>query len=587
MRRPPRTFLWIAMNTPLHISRMERLAPWLAGGLFALPVVVAKYPPMADLPLHEASVALLRHWGDTRFAPPTLYFLNLGHSNQLFSLLVFAFSYVLPIAWASKTVVAASLVALPVAAGHFADHVRAPRWTALLVAPVGIGWLFFWGLVQNILGLVALLALLPSIDRFAERPKWRGALGMCGAMVLLHFAHQAMQLVACAALVLCCVGAPQERRGLSLVIRALPIVFCGALGFAANRYAWHVAGPLHIRSIPLVFHTFEHKLIGVPGVLFGGYEPYVRNLMMLLTGAPLILFAIERWRVPNERGRTIARRLHAWRFELLAALLFVMYFAAPMNIKSTTLVYHRFLPPAWAVLAVCVAANTPMARPLTRALCAVAPVASLLISWPTFVDSDRIYSDIDDLIPYVEPGSALVAFNLGPSPPHRLWSPVVALGHVMAVRGGRELFDYTQSTISPVAQRPAKQWPDAVHRLDGHPYAMRPDWDLTRFRYLFLVTPRPALAASVALALNSEARFLANKGDWYLFESRLPLVPIDADEATMPLPHPPTLLKKLEIVAADLSKQIEEAPHVAEADSPAEPVHPTTWLANADGGSTP
>src|SRR5579859_6711725 len=110
-------------------SRAERWAPYVAGALFAIPVLVAKYPPMDDMPLHEASVGLWRHWSDPQFAPRGLYYLNLGHANQLFSLLVYALSYLVAIGTASKIVVAASVLVFPVAAAHFADHVDSPRWT--------------------------------------------------------------------------------------------------------------------------------------------------------------------------------------------------------------------------------------------------------------------------------------------------------------------------------------------------------------------------------------------------------------------------------------------------------------------------
>src|SRR5580692_10346362 len=207
-------------------TRAERWAPWIAGALFALPVLIAKYPPMDDLPLHEAAVGLLRHWSDPQFAPRSLYYVNLGHSNQLFSFVLLALSFLMPIGVASKLIVATSVFLLPVAAARFADHVDAPRWTVLLAAPVVcLGWLFFWGLIQNIIGLVILLALLPAIDRFASQPTGRGAAWMCAAMLLLHFAHQAMQLVALAALVIFSVGtdAAGVSRARRIGLRAIPV----------------------------------------------------------------------------------------------------------------------------------------------------------------------------------------------------------------------------------------------------------------------------------------------------------------------------------------------------------------------------
>jgi hypothetical protein len=526
-------------NGPL--ARLERIVPWLGGLALALPVLIVRYPPMADLPLHEASVGLLRHWGDPHFAPPSIYFVNLGQSNQLFSILVYLFSWVVPIGWASKIVVAATVVALPVAATHFADHVGAPRWTALLVAPINLGWLFFWGLIQNMIGLVALIALMPAIDRFAAKPAPRSALALCGAMILFHFAHQAMQLVALLALVVCTVGSPiGGLRGAAL--RLVPAAFCAVIVAAAMASTWRFAGRLHYDTPLYRWAPLLYKVEEMPGVLFAGYETYVRDLMMLLVSLPVVLFFVERLRLRAGAARTWAERAREWRFELLALILFVLYLAAPLSMKSTTLVYHRFLPPAWAIFAVSAASHTArVARLLPRALCATAPLASLLTSWPVFVDADQMYSDLDVLLPKIEPGSAVIALSVGPDTGVRLWNPMVAEGHVVAVKGGRSLIDYTDSPNSPVSQRPTKIWAEPLRRMEGRPFRFRPAWDFTRYRYLLLTTPKPSRAAGLTLAMRNEATLIGAQGDWYLFESKLPLVPIDADDAPLPTPRPPTL----------------------------------------------
>ncbi len=496
---------------PAAADPLARVVPWLGGLALAAPVLIARFPPMSDLPLHEASIGLLRHWGDASFAPRSVYFVNLGHSNQLFSILVYLLSWIVPIGWASKIVVASSLVALAGAAGHLADHVGASRWTALLVAPVGLGWLFFWGLVQNIIGLVVLLALLPSIDRFAERPRTRGAVAMCGAMVLLHFAHQAMQLVALLALVIFSAGASlREWRGNAL--RLSPIAFCAAIVYGASVYAWHFAGPMHKATRPFQWETIGYKLASVSGVLFAGYEPYVRNLMLLLATVPLAIFAVDRVRGRPRGDLAWSAIVREWRFELLAAALFGLYLVAPLTIKSTTLVYHRFLPPAWAILAIGGAARTAkVSGNLPRILCAAVPVASLLIAWPVFVDSNQVYSDLDVLLPKIEPGSTYMGLNMGPDAQNRLWSPMVAMGHIVAVKGGRSLFDYTQSPVSPVSQRANKIWAEPLSRLELHPFRLRPAWDFTRFRYLLIATPMPTRAAALTLAMRDEATLIGSQ----------------------------------------------------------------------------
>jgi hypothetical protein len=557
--------IWVvAMN--LNRDRAESIVPWTAGVLFALPVLIAKYPPMADLPLHEASVGLWHHWGDARFAPPTVYFLNLGQANQLFSFLVFALAYVFPIAWASKLIVAGCLFALPLAAAHFSTYLGASRWPALLVAPLGLGWLFFWGLVQNILGLAALLWLLPVIDRFASRPTAKGLLATCTGMVLLHFAHQAMLIVACAALVMCSVGTTMRPKALAL--RASSLAFCVALVALGKAYASRVEGPRAVTTPPYRLTSVLYKLETIPGVLFGGYDVYIRNLVMALALAPVVLFAIKRVQRREPSEGTLSLRIHRWRFEWLAVVLFGVFLAAPITVRTTTLVYHRFLPPVWSLVAICAAARGAgaAARPLARALCTIVPVASLLIAWPSFADSDRVYRDLDAVMAPMQPGAAVMTLDLGPGPPRpRLWSPVNAMGHIVAVLGGRSLYDYTISPVSPVAQRPNKQWTEPADRMAHDPFRMRPDWDLARFRYLLIATPKPSLAAAVTVALQDDARLLAAAGDWYLFESRLALVPIDANDAPLPTPHPASLRRKLRDLAAH-----REGPDPA-ADPPTEP----------------
>ncbi len=525
--------------------RAERWAPWVVGALFALPVLIAKYPPMDDMPLHEASVGLLRHWSDPQFSPRSLYYVNIGHSNQLFSFVLLALSFLMPIGLASKLIVATSVFLLPIAAAHFADYVDAPRWTVLLAAPVVcLGWLFFWGLIQNIIGLAILLALLPAIDRFASRPTGRGAAWMCGVMLLFHFAHQAMQIVALAALVFFSIGAgdPRGTRTRRTALRLVPALFCACVGYAAAKYSWYLSGPRHRRAPPFVFYSLQHKVESLSGVLFGGHEPYVRNLMLVAALAPVMILLKERWAGRPRNPRTFAERMHARRFDFLALFLFVAYMLAPANLKSATLVYHRFLPPAWCIFVICAGIGTraTMSRAVPL-LCAVVPIAAILVSWPAFADSNRVYSDLEPLLDQIEIGSAVLTLNLGPQAPFRLWSPVDAAGHVVATRGGRALFDYTLSPISPVTQRGDRQWVNPIDRLDGDPFGLRPDWDLRRFRYVLMNTSTPGLGTVVTMALKQEASLKAQSGGWYLLESRLPRVPFDADDAELPEPHPATL----------------------------------------------
>ena len=149
---------------------------------------------MADLPLHEAVAALLRHWGDPTFVPPNVYELNLGHVNQLFYFLIAPLAFVVPIRHAAtKIVVFGTLLFLPVSVARLADYLGVTRWVAVLIAPVGLGWLFFWGLLANLIALDLFFVALPTIDRFChKRPlAGRGRLSSaCGlARDSINLAH--------------------------------------------------------------------------------------------------------------------------------------------------------------------------------------------------------------------------------------------------------------------------------------------------------------------------------------------------------------------------------------------------------------
>src|ERR1700677_2057246 len=107
--------------------------PWALGALVALPYLVVRSPPMGDIAFHEAGVALLRHLGDARFAPPGLYQAPRAEPTQLFPLLAYALSFLVPTHTACNLVVAAAAMSLPVGAGRLAKHLSLSPWVAAAV----------------------------------------------------------------------------------------------------------------------------------------------------------------------------------------------------------------------------------------------------------------------------------------------------------------------------------------------------------------------------------------------------------------------------------------------------------------------
>jgi hypothetical protein len=190
---------------------------------------------------------------------------------------------------------------------------------------------------------------------------------------------------------------------------------------------------------------------------------------------------------------------------------------------------------------------------VAKALACLAPIAPLLVTWPEFAASDRVYRDLDRIAEHVAPGSSHAVLELGPVEPGALFSAATAGGHLVAKLGGRSLFDYSRSPASPVVQRPEAQWVEAYDRIDPHPFQLVPSHDLGRFRYVALHSTDAGRLEIAAMAMAPEARVVAHEGDFVLLESTLPRLPIDAPDDPFPPPRPPNLGDRIEAVAARLA----------------------------------
>jgi hypothetical protein len=552
----------------------EWLAPWLAGLLLATPVLVAFYPPMTDLGFHEAGIGLLRLRRDPTMVPPGLYVLNLGEPNQLFYLVGWALSYFVSTRWAAKIVVAATVLAIPVFAARFARYAGSSRLAALLVAPMALGWLFSWGLIANLVGLAALLAVLPVLDRFAARPTWRTTASALGAVLLLYLAHEGMMFVyggMAIILAIVCPGSPRRA-----AVRLLPAVFVAVVHEVFIRWVQQFVTPT-VRAVPTFWHSFFHKLDRVPYIMVPVADRLVQFALFGLCVLALVLLfwlrTIERRDLvtssPLHAPRAAESRLasarafaHAHRWEAFAIACFALYFAFPATLIGSTLVYQRFFPPAYAVL-VAVAAPSDLWTRKGRVarLCAFTlPVATLLVCWSSFVDSSREYRALEDIIPAVEPGSAVVELDLGPGDPSRSYSLGPAAGRILATRGGRLDYAFTDSPIFPMLITRHAQWNNSLRRLVYDPWSLRPAHDLRLFKYVLLRTTDPGLQVIATLALHPETEYVAESGEWVLLKSTLPLIPVTSREPPMESPLPETVRERINAIAAamrsDLSRPI-------------------------------
>lgn len=546
-----------------HALEPPRFAPsdvavWCSGALLAAPVLALRYPPMGDLPFHESLVALLRHFGDPAWSPPGLYRLNLGQPNQAFHLVAWALSLVAPTDVACKLTIAAAVGGTPPSAARLARHFDRSAWSALLSAPLALGFAFRWGLVGNVIGLPLLLLALPVLDRFAGAPTLRRAAQSAAVVAGLFFVHESAMVVAVIACACFALRVPEPepesgRRRPRGAARAALLLLPVAAGVALAAVYAARSPRLKAPSILAVADRFGdgplRRLLDVPGVLFGPIDRAALWATFVLYAAGLVALGLERLRFAPRAAPGVFARTAGARLALLALACGACFFAFPLAHGGSTLLYQRFLPPALAVLAVALA--PPAAAGVRRRatwLCAVPCLAVLAVSLPAFLDADRRYQELDQVLPLVEEDSAVAALDLTPRPPSAVAPVPGAAARALAERGGRLLFSFTDAPTSPVVMRADLQWNEPVLRLAGDPMAFCPSDDMRRFRYVLVRLAGPpsgALQRRVAAAFAPDARPLAASGEWLLFESTRDVLPVDAPGEGMTAPTGSTLRARL------------------------------------------
>jgi hypothetical protein len=538
-----------------HSNRGSRLAAgaaWGAGALLALPVVILRYPPMGDLPMHEALVSLVRHMGDASLVPPGVYALNPGPPNQLFHWLAWALSLALPTDLACKLVIGAAILTTPVAALRLARHAGVTPWAALLVAPLALGFAFRWGLVGNVLALPVLLASLPTLDALAAAPNARRAGAGAGVMVLAYATHEStLMALSIAACVLAVRGGPGLARALGALFpfRFVPLATGGALA----AFFWMLDRRLKTPAILAVPDAFGagpvRRLADVPRVLLGPVEPAASYGAFALYALAVVAFAVLGWRSRVGEPADPRRR----RLVVIGAAWAALYLAMPMAFSGATLLYQRFLSFAFALLVVVLAppASAPL-RPLLPLLAATSSVASLLLVLPNFGSADRDFRDLDAILAHVAPCSAVAQLDLTPRAPGPVAPVPGAAARVLAVRGGRLLFSFTDASVSPVVVRRGHQWNEPVLRMVRDPTEFRPAHDFRRFRYALvrLAPDYAALAQLIAGVMAPEGKPVAASGEWLLFESALPVDALDAPDVPLPVPPPESIGARIAQLAA-------------------------------------
>jgi len=543
----------------------SRAVPWLGGLFVALPSLIARYLPMTDLPHHESLVGILAHFTDVTYFPKGLYLFNPGHPNQLFYLFGTLLSCVVPTDIAVRLVVAATQIAILVAGGRLAHYLGASRWSALLLAPMALGWTYFWGLVTNLLGLAVLLALLPDLDRATHKGTWRGALSATGYLVVLYLAHESVMVIGCGAILV--FSFAYSLRPQKLVARLFPIVFAIALFFAHLQFQKRYFPP-SLEDIGTIYVPIARKLSTLPHPIFGSHDLSVQWVLFGLTAAGFLAFLVERIRYHHTPvPRSLVPFVHRYRFELFALGCFLGFLFSPFTFRGGTLLHERFLAPAFSVFAITSGARSGKVHRISKLLASAVPLGLVLLVWPQFADAHKAYGELDELIPRIEKGTAvlLLEADMGQHARTRIFSMAPAGGRIVAERGGRVSHNFARSPIAPAVFNPEYRWDESDIRMNADTTRLTAS-DLNRYRYVILHARDPLVHRLAELALTGDAHPIALVGEWSLFESdHLRVAPLSPDG---PPPSPNELTFRQRLVNAAK----EEAARIGQPLPPLPPV---------------
>jgi hypothetical protein len=144
---------------------------------------------------------------------------------------------------------------------------------------------------------------------------------------------------------------------------------------------------------------------------------------------------------------------------------------------------------------------------------------------------------------------AVMQLDLTPKPATNAAPVPPAASRVQAERGGRMLFAWTNTPPNPVYIPRGFQWNESIERLVTAPYALLPALDFRRYGYLLAYDEIAAMHPFIARALSPEAELVASEGEWMLFRSRLPTVPLTEPDSA-PRRSGDTLGRRLDRILA-------------------------------------
>ncbi|WP_437686905.1 hypothetical protein [Sorangium sp. So ce176] len=528
---PLRRALTAARRAPLGAA-LALVVITVAVYVIAVPLAVARYPPMTDLPFHAAQTAALRHYLDPAW-----------HFREQFALQPLAVPYmsmyalgallmlVLPPAAAVKVAAGAMLALLPAGlAVLFHGLKRSPLLGVLGLVLVWCN-LTHWGFLNH-MGALGLFAMVVGLTLLlVDRPSRGRQIALALALVALFFTHVFRFPFALAAVVgAAIVVFPATRRLRPIALPLAPSLALFTVWLAVRTDTLHAA--------PFAPALHWERLGEIPSLLFTSFtDPAeaaaARRAARLVLAALLVCAAGAAAQLAGASpgpARSPAADARDSAFARLAALVPVacaavflgLFLILPLQIGLWWYVYPREIVAA-LFLALGAFPDLPrspwLKAPAVLALSAAA-ISLGAVAQDNYRRFDESTRDFDAIIARIPPAPRLLYLVFDHGGSTRTTTPFIHLpAWVQATRGGWLSFHFAVWDASPVAYRPRSE-PGAVV---PPPTPLRWEWTPEKFDVRrhgaffdwFLVRRRAG--ADRLFAKDPSIVPVDHVGDWWLY----------------------------------------------------------------------
>jgi hypothetical protein len=517
-----------------RIGRSLRASPFeaaLAGlalvvAVYAViaPFVVARYPPMTDLPFHAASTSSLRHYLDPSF-----------HQREQFTWHPLAVPYMSMYAiGAALMLIFPALVAVKIAAAIMVALVPAglavmfhgmKKSPLLGLLGLGLAWcnLTHWGFL-NFVGALGLFAMCVGLTLLLlDRPSRKRQVALALALIALFFTHIFRYPFAISAVVgTAIVMFPATRRARPIVLPLVPAV--GLL------LAWLVWRPKALVGEVGRIAIHDERLKEIPGLLTGAFvDPAERvafdrffTIALAVGAASLAVGAVKA--LVERRRVDVAWKLGVTVIPLACAAVFLgLFLVLPMQMGVWWYVYPR---EATAAAFVALGAFPDLPRPMIlraplAALLAFAGLSVASVVVTNYRQFDAATRDFDAIIEKIPKAPKLLYLVFDHGGSTRTSTPFIHLpAYVQADRGGWLSFHFAVWGASPLVYRDPKEpgavvpppvptrWEWTPQRFDVHRNGAFFDWFLVRRRG----------APDAIFAADPSIERVDHVGTWWLYK---------------------------------------------------------------------